>query len=404
MAGRVFSSPKSAYFHSVEDLNLKAIIYSNDIDQFFFQPIIKKIENRYLFLVRVAASRLPRLSELIQGVASIVMKPSIDTAPPRLRPSCRALAYSALLGLLFAPLLPPLAMSLDGVEEAPEPVAEPLPDPLETPREPTLSESGYLGGGGVPPSLLTPSRVRIGDFALGGQASTAMVYDDNVEASDDERDEDVLLTFSPSVRAQSIYARHSIGFGAGATAGTTLKDNTDDFVDWRIGADGRIDLSRKSKIDAAVAYSREVEDDEDIDAEDDDGDTPVHNIDARLGYDVGGERLGFGVAGTVTRLEYEGGDFDDRDYTAYGLRGIMRYRWSDDLQFSGGPTYRHSTYDEDVADDGASRDADKVGFQVGAGYRLSRTLRARGRRSAMSTSTSMMPIATTMTAPPAALA
>ena len=207
-------------------------------------------------------------------------------------------------------------MSLDGVEEAPEPVADPPPDPLETPRQPTLSESGYLGGGGVPPSLLAPSRVRIGDFALGGQASTAMVYDDNVEADDDERDEDVLLTFSPSVRAQSVYARHSIGFGAGATAGAALKDNTDDFFDWRIGADGRIDLSRKSKSNAALGYSREVEDDEDIDAEDDDGDAPVHNIDASLGYDVSGERLGLGVSGTVERLEYEGSDFDDRANTA----------------------------------------------------------------------------------------
>ncbi|MGI9499687.1 MAG: outer membrane beta-barrel protein [Geminicoccaceae bacterium] len=254
---------------------------------------------------------------------------------------------------------------------------ESLPDPLTPPVAPALNQSGYFGGGSVPPSLLTPSGLRLGDFALTGQAALGVVYDDNVEADDEERDEDVFLTLSPSVRAQSTYARHSIGFGAGATAGTTLKDSTDDFFDWRIGADGRVDLSRKSKLDASVGYSRDVEDDEDVDSEDGDGDTPVHSIDASLGYDVSGERLGFGLDGTISRLDVEGDDFGDRDRTSYGLSGAVRYQWSDDLTISGGPNYRHSTFDEEVADDGDSRDADEFGFQIGAGYRASRTINAK---------------------------
>ncbi|MEZ5935061.1 MAG: outer membrane beta-barrel protein [Alphaproteobacteria bacterium] len=240
-----------------------------------------------------------------------------------------------------------------------------------------LSQSGYFGGGSVPPSLQPDSRLRIGDFALSAQTAFGMLYDDNVDADDDERDEDVFLTLSPSVRAQSIYARHSLGFGAGATAGTALKDTGDDFFDWRIGADGRIDLSRKSKLSAAVGYTRDVEDDEDIDAEDASGDTPIHNIDASLGYDVSGERVGFGVGGSVSRRDVEGDDFADRDRTAYGLNASVRYKWSEDLSISGGPAYRYSTFDEDVADDGDSRDAEEYSFQIGAGYRASRTISTR---------------------------
>ena len=251
------------------------------------------------------------------------------------------------------------------------------PDPFSQSPPEALNQSGYLGGGSVPPSLQTAGRLRVGDFALGGQASLGLVYDDNVEAEDEERDEDVFLTFSPAVRAQSTYARHSVGLSAGATTGTALKDSTDDFFDWRIGADGRIDLSRRSQIDASVGYSRDVEDDEDPNAEDDDGDTPIHSINASVGYGIEGERVGIGAGASISRLKIEDDDFDDRDRTTYGLNSRVRYKWSDDLALSAGANYRYSGFDEDVADDGDDRDAQEVGLQVGAGYRASRTITTR---------------------------
>lgn len=277
-----------------------------------------------------------------------------------------------------APFLPQLAMlSLIGGLAASSPALseeeDGLLDPLETPEPTPLNRSGYVSGGSVPPSLQRSDGFRLGDFALTSRASFSALYDDNVEADDAERDEDVFLIFAPAVRAQSTYARHSIGFGAAGSMGTALKDSADDFFDWRIGADGRIDLSRKSRIDAAVGYSLDEEDDEDVDSEDGDGDVPVHSIDARLGYSVQGDRMGFGVGSTVSRLDVGDSDFDDRDRTTFGLNGRVRYRWSENLTLSSGPNYRRSVFD-DEADDGDLRDAHEVGFRVGAGYRASRTI------------------------------
>ncbi|MEM8948948.1 MAG: outer membrane beta-barrel protein [Pseudomonadota bacterium] len=272
--------------------------------------------------------------------------------------------------LLTTSILAATPVAADDDQEAPS-------DPLLPTASPEVNQRGYFGGGSVPPSLQQPSRLRLGDFALGGQASLGMLYDDNVEADDTDRDEDVFLTFSPSIRAESTYARHRIGLEAGASTGTALNNNGDDFFDWQVGADGRIDLSRTRKINASLTYSRDVEDDESVDAEDDDGDTPIHLINAGIGYDASGEKLGFGVDATVSRRDLEGDDFDDRDSTAYGLSGRLRLAWSDNLTLSMGPSYRYSNFDQDVADDGESRDAERVGFQFGAGYRASRTVTTR---------------------------
>jgi hypothetical protein len=292
-----------------------------------------------------------------------------DTLPyPSIRPAQPALITTVAIALLLT------AGSPKAEEDVP---ADPPPDPLAPSDASTFSESGYLGGGGVPGSLLTPNRFEIGDFSLSGQASFGAAYDDNVEANDDERDEDVLLTFSPSVRAQSLYARHSLGLNASATAATALKDSTDDFVDWRIGADGRVDLSRRKQIIAGIGYSREVEDDETADAEDQDGDVPIDYLDAELRYRASGDRLGYSLGVDVKRVDFDDGDFDDRDNTSLNFGGNLNLNWSERLTFSAGPSYRRISYDEDVADDGDSRDAERFGFRIGAGYRASRTISAR---------------------------
>lgn len=179
------------------------------------------------------------------------------------------------------------------------------------------------------------------------------------------------------MRVQSLYARHSLGLNAGATAGTALNDSTDDFLDWRVGADARVDLSRRSHISAAVGYSLEVEDDEDVDAEDEDDDVPIHNLDASIGYSADGDQLGYDLGLRVERLDVTEDEFDDRDKTSVGIDGAVRLRWSENLSFSAGPSYRYSSFDQDVADDGDGRDAHQVGFRIGAGYRAGRTVRAR---------------------------
>ncbi len=268
-------------------------------------------------------------------------------------------------------MLPIWPLSAD---EAPAPPPEPLPDPLNQPPEPTLNRGGYFGAGDASGPLQPPARLQVGDFALQSSAAFFMSYDDNIEADDEEREEDVFLSFSPSMRAQSLYARHSLGFSASGTASTAVKNGSEDFFDWSIGADGKVDLSRQSKINAAVGYTRETEDDEAIDAEEDQNDLTFNLFNASLSYNTKGDKIGYSFGSSVSRLDAEGSDFDDRDRTTLGLRASASYAFSDRLSLSFGPTYQYSTFDEDVADDGEDRDAQIFGARVGGGFKASRTV------------------------------
>ena len=252
--------------------------------------------------------------------------------------------------------------------------SKPTVDPLTPADEPIPSRGGYFGAGDAVSALEPPARFQIGDFALQSRASFATTYDDNIEADDNERDEDVFFSFSPSIRAQSVYARHSLGFGASATAATAAKNEPEDIFDWRVGADGRLDLSRQNKLNASVGYSRDTEDDEAIDAEDDEDDLTFNLYDASISYNVSGDPIGYRVGGSVSRLDAEGSEFDDRDRTSLGISAGASYAFSDRLSVSVGPRYQYSTFDEEVADDGEGRDAETISARIGGNYEASRTI------------------------------
>ena len=252
--------------------------------------------------------------------------------------------------------------------------AEQLPNPLDPVQEPIPSRGGYLESGDATKALQPPVRNKVGDFALRTRATFATIYDDNIEADDSERDEDVFFLFSPAIQAQSLYARHSLGLEASGTATEAIKNDNEDSFDWRVGADGRVDLSKQRKVKAAVGYRHDTEDDEAIDAEGNREDLSFHLLDASLSYDVRGEVVGYSLGTSVSRLDAEGSDVDDRDRTILRTNASASYAFSDRLTVFLGPSYSYSIYDEEVADDGEGRDAEIVSAQVGAGYKASRTI------------------------------
>ena len=73
--------------------------------------------------------------------------------------------------------------------------------------------------------------MQVGRFAVSSGVDVAATYDDNVAATNDNREDDITGNAGASVGAQSQFERHSLGFNAGASIGNphdNLNQNTVD--------------------------------------------------------------------------------------------------------------------------------------------------------------------------------
>jgi hypothetical protein len=276
-------------------------------------------------------------------------------------------------GLIGRTLLAGLALLITPAQpraQDDEPVAV---DPLAPPPAPSTAR-GALFGTSAAAHALAGNGLRVGNFAFHPSVSASALYDDNVNAEDEARDEDVLLAMNAAMRAQSLYARHAVGFSASATAASGIKDEPEDVFDWLLGADGRLDLTRQSSLSGNLGYTRERQDASAVDAED----ATVQQLSGGLGYDYRGQVLGWHLGGTVGRTDAIEAEFDDIDRTVVGLSTSASYRVSDRLSLFAGPSYSHATFDEAVAADGDSRDSDQVSASAGASYQVSDRVQASG--------------------------
>ena len=293
--------------------------------------------------------------------------------PPGLRLGTAGAVAGAVcaLPLLFVPALPaaaaePPAPTPPEVEEEPAPIPVP-PSRFRVPEAylgsgpmhlrgslPELQSSTRLqpivgGLGGRP-----PQRLQVGDFALSASAALATAYDDNVDAENEDREAEIGANLSGLFRAQSLFARHSLGFQADLTVSPFAEDSEGDLFDWVVGADGQLDLTRQSSLRGAVTFLRGTESEESPEAE---GatDRTVTSTAADVTYAHQGRRISWQIGGSVSlRATEEDGD-DDSDRTVYTTFAGADYRLSRRTSLVVGAGYALNNFDA-AEDDSQSFD------------------------------------------------
>ena len=111
--------------------------------------------------------------------------------------------------------------------------------------------------------------MQVGRFAVSSGVDVAATYDDNVAATNDDREDDITGNAGASVGAQSQFERHSLGFNAGASIGNphdNLNQNTVDRLSIASGVNGRLDLTRRSSLSAEANIARGAQNPEDEEA------------------------------------------------------------------------------------------------------------------------------------------
>jgi hypothetical protein len=104
-----------------------------------------------------------------------------------------------------------------------------------------------------------PLGVRVGPFTVFPRLETGLTYDDNVYATESNTKSDLIWTIRPEFRARSDFARHSLNLTAAATIGRYADQESENYTDYRLEADGRVEATRDNLIDYRLFYRRDHE-------------------------------------------------------------------------------------------------------------------------------------------------
>lgn len=225
-----------------------------------------------------------------------------------------------------------------------------------------------------------PMGVRTGGFLMLPQLDLGVELNDNIYAATTNEQDDTIFIANPSVAFESQWSVHRLNLYGGLSTRTYVDADDDNTVDWRVGADGQIDINRDmfltgrlftgeateprfsgsgpatlvepieySYTDAAAAFVRNV-----------------NRIRASLGVDFMNYDFNDG--------RFPGGavfEQDDRDMDSIDVTGRLDYAVSPDTALFGSVTHRTRDYDQDAFD----RDSEGMRYLVGANFDITATIR-----------------------------
>lgn len=223
----------------------------------------------------------------------------------------------------------------------------------------------------------TPTGRRVGDLVVGGSASSSVSYDSNVDARSGgggggSGGGDAVLATNLTLQASPILRRHALAFLGSITAAGVLPDTAASNVALDLGAAGTLDLSRRSALDGALTFSRQIETPATPDSVSqgaDDGTRTLDRVSASAAYARRYRRssLAFGPGLAAVFYEDDNGD----NYLQPSVGGRYTYEVSPRLDVGFSPELVQTVYAE-RDDDGTDRDSLSLAASVGATYALGR--------------------------------
>jgi hypothetical protein len=229
-----------------------------------------------------------------------------------------------------------------------------------------------------PRAELEQMGIRAGAFLILPTLEATRGYNDNVFARDSGEEGDWYQDYEPRLRVRSDWTRHALQAIAHARIRRFDCCDEENYEDWDVRGEGRLDLGRASEVLGSIGYEDRHEDRA---APEDAG------LDERTRYKVTSTRLGvnhprgnwrFGASAQVSDYDFEEtetappgflvGDVRDRQRRRGELRAAYDFRPGYGAFVRGGWTQQR--YDERTAA-GINRDSD--GFDVGGGLELDLT-------------------------------
>lgn len=225
-----------------------------------------------------------------------------------------------------------------------------------------------------------PIGIRAGSFFFFPRATVVEEYNDNIFATEHNREDDFITQLSPGLSVESDWNNHALNFGAEGDFGIYAKHNSENYQDYAFVTDGRLDITRDAQLSGGGGATRRHEDrgnpDSDFGAKDP---TVYYQYDAFATYFQQFGRFSATVDGQFFRRDYDDNENlqgqninnDDRDRNVYGggIRGgyeiIPAYEAF--VRFDA----NNRVYDETPDDTGVKRDSWGYGIVGGLAFDIS---------------------------------
>ncbi len=103
---------------------------------------------------------------------------------------------------------------------------------------------------------LDPLGVRAGSFLVSPRLRVQEIYNDNIFATDTDKKDDFITLIRPQLDIASDWNNHAFDVRANGTIGRHADQTEEDFEDFSVGANGRLDITQRAKLRAGVSYDR----------------------------------------------------------------------------------------------------------------------------------------------------
>lgn len=212
----------------------------------------------------------------------------------------------------------------------------------------------------------------MGSFLLDGGATVGEYYDDNIFATHTNLHHDYVTVVSPYVRLKSTWTRNALNFDAGADLGRYKDHHTENYNDYHLGTDGRLDLTGHSNLFGGASFDHLHESRESPDAVNGINPTTYNDTQTFLGtlQQVDAWRVRFG--GTFQRLDFNNVSSttgtinnNDRDRNIYELGGRVSHPIAPGFDAFVQGAWNWRRYDATVDDNGFRRDSHGASVDLG---------------------------------------
>jgi len=216
----------------------------------------------------------------------------------------------------------------------------------------------------------------INDFRIRPSVSISEIYDNNIFATDNQKESDFITIISPRLRVDSTWDKHSLGFKLGADLARYGEFDAENSNDYWLALDGKYDINSITAVFGGLGYSSKHESRDSPDASADGiSPTTFESRNANIGIKTQYRDTTFRVGMTYEGLDFDdvftssGGSVinDDRDREVLGLGIRATHKLDETLDLYAQLLLDSQDYDKATDIDGFNKDSE--GYRVAAGFK-----------------------------------